>query len=510
MLLTIAGGTINITAAGEAIKANASSVAYLEDSTLTSGTPAEGDGCVLITGGKVTASAGEDAIKAVRNVTISDTADITVTKAQEGIQVSEIIYDTDGTTVLGSVEGEIDINGGTLDITCSEDGIQCGTGNVVITAGNITVNSTMDCIQGENITNISGGTFDLTAYGGAPETVSESNPEAADSCKGVKAGNLVYISGGTFDIDTYDDAIHSNNTVRILGGNITAASGDDGVHGDCYLYITDDADINVTKSYEGIEAAKIYVQGGETRVVSSDDGANAAGDEPTGEALDLTTATLSSVGSIELFAGPGGTGGPNWGGEDSSTYGYLEVSGGLLYIEAEGDGFDSNGDGLISGGTVLVNGPTSGGNGVFDVGDNGNTLKVTGGIVIGAGTSDMAVTPTSSTNSKYYVVTSSSSSSGGRPGQPGSPTSSGFSSQSAGKAFKLTDSSGNEIVTYVPSKSYSWVFVSTPDMANGSYTLNYGGSVSGGEWIGNYAGTYGLVTGGTYSGSSTLTLTAKQ
>lgn len=512
MLLTIAGGTINITAAGEAIKANASSVAYLEDSTLTSGTPAEGDGCVLITGGKVTASAGEDAIKAVKNVTISDTADITVTKAQEGIQVSEIIYDTDGTTVLCSVEGEIDINGGTLDITCSEDGIQCGTGNVVITAGNITVNSTMDCIQGENITNISGGTFDLTAYGGAPETVSESNPEATDSCKGVKAGNLVYISGGTFDIDTYGDAIHSNNTVRILGGNITAASGDDGVHGDCYLYITDNADINVTKSYEGIEAAKIYVQGGETRVVSSDDGANAAGDEPTGEALDLTTATLSSVGSIELFAGPGGTGGPNWGGEDSSTYGYLEVSGGLLYIEAEGDGFDSNGDGVISGGTVLVNGPTSGGNGVFDVGDNGNTLKVTGGIVIGAGTSDMAVTPTSSTNSQYYVVTSSRSSSGGGMGgpgqQPGSSTSGSLSSQSAGKVFKLTDSSGNEIATYVPSKSYSWVLVSTPDMASGSYTLNYGGSVSGGTYTGK--DNYGLVTGGTYSGSSTLTLTATQ
>ena len=48
-----------------------------------------------------------------------------------------------------------------------------------------------------------------------------------------------------------------------------------------YLYITDNADINITKSYEGIEAAKIYVQGGKTYIVSTDDGANAAGDEPT-------------------------------------------------------------------------------------------------------------------------------------------------------------------------------------------------------------------------------------
>ena len=80
--------------------------------------------------------------------------------------------------------------------------------------------------------------------------------------------------------------------------------------------------------------AKIYVQGGKTYIVSTDDGANAAGDEPTENAI-----TLSSD-DIAEFAGPGGFGGggnqgPNWGGEDSSSYGYLEISGGLLYIEAD-------------------------------------------------------------------------------------------------------------------------------------------------------------------------------
>ena len=255
--------------------------------------------------------------------------------------------------------------------------------------------------------------------------------------------------------------------------------------------------------------AKIYVQGGKTYIVSTDDGANAAGDEPTENAI-----TLSSD-DIAEFAGPGGFGGggnqgPNWGGEDSSSYGYLEVSGGLLYIEAEGDGFDSNGDGVITGGIVLVNGPTSGGNGVFDVGDNNNTLTITGGIVIGAGTSDMAVTPTKATNSQYYVVASGSSSSGGGGGFGGhssSSSSSGFSTQATGKAFKLTDSSGNEIVTYVPSKQYSWVLVSTPEMSSGTYTLNYGGSVTGGTFTN---GNYGLVTDGAYSGSSTISLSAKQ
>ncbi|MDO5399096.1 MAG: carbohydrate-binding domain-containing protein [bacterium] len=501
-LLTITGGTINITAAGEAIKSNASSIEYLEDSTVSE-TPADGNGCILITGGTINISAGEDGIKAVKNITVNGSADITITNALEGIQVNEIIYASDETTVLGSVEGSINIDGGTLNITCSEDGIQCGTGNVTITDGSLTINSQQDCIQSENITNISGGEFDLTSYGGAPQNVSASNPEAADSCKGVKAANLVYISGGEFNINTYDDAIHSNHTVRISGGGITAATGDDGIHGDSYLYITDSADINITKSYEGIEAAEIYISGGETRVVSSDDGANAAGEKPADSAYDIGTASEQSA---ELLAGPGGSqwggsSGPNWGGEDTSSYGYLEVSGGLLYIEAEGDGFDSNGSGLISGGTVLINGPTSGGNGVFDIGDNsGDTLTITGGTIIGAGTSDMAVTPDSAT--QYYVVTSSSSGGPGRPGQQ----SSGFSQQSAGKAFKLTNQSGDEIITYVPSKSYSWVFISTPEMTNGTYTLNYGGSVSDGSFIGK--DPYGIVTGGTYSGSSSCTLNA--
>lgn len=499
MLLEITGGTLNINAAGEALKANASSIA--------DGTVADGDGCVLISGGTITASAGEDGIKAVKNVTING-GSTTITKAEEGIQVNEVIYTDDTeTTVSAYVEGTINITDGTVNITSSEDGIQCGTGDIEIAGGDITVNSQLDGIQAEYMLNIGGGTFNVTTHGGTSGSSTE------DSCKGLKAGQLIYITDGTFNINSYDDAIHSNHTVRIKGGNITAASNDDGVHGDCYLFISDSADINVTTSYEGIEAAKIYIQGGITRVVSSDDGANAAGDEPSDSPYDISEVSTTSVENVYLMAGGGWNQGPNQGGEDSSNYGYLEVSGGILYIEAEGDGFDSNGDGLISGGTVIVNGPTSGGNGVFDVGDNGNTLKITGGTVIGAGTSDMAVTPTASTDSQYYVVTSSSSSSGGPGGwggQQDSSSTSGFSSQAAGKAFKLTDSSGNEVVTYVPAKTYAWVLVSTPDMTSGSYTLNYGGSVTGGTWCGSLTGNYGLVTGGTYSGSSSITLTAKQ
>lgn len=492
-LLTINGGEINITADGEALKANASSVEYLEDATAEQ-TPSQGDGCIIIAGGTVTASAGEDGVKAVKGVYINGGA-LTVTKAQEGIQVNEAVYAEDG-TLLGEVEGEIVISGGEVNIKCSEDGIQCGTGNITVTDGTITVDSDQDCIQAEKTADISGGVFKLTAYGGAPATVSANNASAEESCKGLKAGQLLNISGGSFDISTYDDALHSNHTARIGGGVITAASGDDGVHADSFLYITDSADINITKSYEGIEAAEIYVQGGETRIVSVDDGVNGAGDKPTTDAYEA-----------EILAGPGGSGGgswgggPDWGTDDGHDYGYVEVSGGLIYIEAEGDGFDSNGNALISGGTVLINGPTSGGNGVFDVGDS-STLTITGGTVIGAGTSDMAETPSSSSGSQYYVVSTGSSSGGGWGG------SGSMGTQQAGKAFRLTNSSGGEIVTYIPSKSYSWVLISTPDITSGSYTLSYGGTASGGEITGKDG--YGITVGAQYSGSSSLSLSAKK
>ena len=51
------------------------------------------------------------------------------------------------------------------------------------------------------------------------------------------------------------------------------------------------------------------------------------------------------------------------------------------------------------------------------------------------------------------------------------------------------------------------MLVSTPEMSSGTYTLNYGGSVTGGTFTN---GKYGLVTDGTYSGSSTISLSAKQ
>ena len=55
--------------------------------------------------------------------------------------------------------------------------------------------------------------------------------------------------------------------------------------------------INITKSYEGLEGAQIYIYSGTYRVIASDDGINSAGD---------TTEDCDDFGGN---AGPGGNNG---------------------------------------------------------------------------------------------------------------------------------------------------------------------------------------------------------
>lgn len=81
----------------------------------------------------------------------------------------------------------------------------------------------------------------------------------------------------------------------------------------------------------------------------------------------------------------------------NTSSGILNISGGYIFVRAEGDGVDSNGNLNISGGTTIICGPTGGGNGIFDIGDNGSSFNHTGGVFFGIGSSDMAVYPSSKT-----------------------------------------------------------------------------------------------------------------
>ena len=167
--------------------------------------------------------------------------------------------------------------------------------------------------------------------------------------------------------------------------------------------------------------------------MSSDDGLNAAGG---------TDGSGTAGGRDAMFGGQGGM---------SSSGGVITISGGELYLQASGDGIDSNGSIAISGGTVVVNGPVQGDTSVLDF---DSTAVITGGTFIGTGASGMAQTFTSSEQGVISLTAGT---------------------QEAGTLITVTDGSGNTLISYAPELSFNLVILSSPDLVAGeTYTVTVG------------------------------------
>ena len=260
-------------------------------------------------------------------------------------------------------------------------------------------------------------------YGGNSADVSDDTV----STKGIKAGTELVIAGGNITVDSADDAVHSNDTVTVSGGTLTLTAGDDGIHADSEVNISGNCMIDITRAYEGIEGAVINISGGNTSLKSSDDGLNASNGE-----------TQMGMGTF-------------------SDEVQLNISSGVLYVNADGDGLDSNGNMTISGGTVVVDGPTNSGNGALD--SNGD-IKVTGGLVVAAGASGMAECPGNSSTQNSVSATFDTT-------------------LTAGTTVALIGSDGSEIVCFTSAKTFSNIVVSSPDIRDGeTYTFYTGGTFS--------------------------------
>lgn len=399
----------------------------------------------------------------------------------------------------------VKIGDGTFVLTSGTDAIQSsnaedvGRGFVYIAGGDFTLNAGNDGIQAETVLRIDGGTFELVsgggsanastdaggeaqpgwgqwgggpggerpdggapgAMGGAPDATpagTQTVPAAAqqtdaasaqsgDSAKGLKAGSELIVNGGTFDIDSSDDSLHCNGDLTVADGTLRLSSGDDGIHADGSLQIGGGT-VEIAKCYEGIEGLHIDISGGEISLTASDDGLNAAGGNDG--------SSLGGRPGQNSFAGDG----------DAAT---ISISGGVLRVDAAGDGIDSNGSLQISGGTVYVDGPTDGGNGALDCDGSG---EISGGTVVAAGSTGMAMGFTSGSTQGSILCNFPSS-------------------VAAGSEFVLKDSAGNTLVSYTPKKAYQSVAVSCPAMKQGEkYTL-YAGSQTAEVALSSLTATYG-------------------
>ena len=382
---------------------------------------------LVFAGGNITVEAKSAALEGKDSIKVKD-ASLTVTAGTDAIRATN--------TEKTDSKGFVYINSGTLKLTSGNDGIQASS-LIRVDGGSVTATSGSGAENGKTH---SEGNFRMDRFS------SSSDAADADSNKGLKAADNIIINGGTIEINSADDGIHSNNTASVKGGSVKIATGDDGIHADKSVAI-DGGTVDVTKSYEGIEAGEITVNDGKISVVSSDDGFNAGGGNDGNAGRDPMAGDASKK---------------------------LIFNGGYTYVDAQGDGIDSNGSIEVKGGTLLVSGPNNGGNGAID---SGTSATITGGTVIAIGSTGMAESLEGSGQCTLQ---------------------SDIDSQNEGTSCAVVDSSGNVIASLNGTKLYSNVVVSTPALKTGeTYKIICGGTVSG-------ADDHGFASKGSVSGGTTV------
>lgn len=299
---------------------------------------------------------------------------------------------------------------------------------------------------------------------------------------GIKGKDYVDILDGTITVTATKDGIKATNDtdgnrgwVRLSGGTVNISAGDDGFKAERVLEISGGT-LNITRANEGIEAQYINILDGTVNVTSSDDGINASystttttDSTSTESASTSTTQTTQTAQGGQAGQAPaggqapsgtmgqppagGGAGGGMGGG--GSTFEVVDatinISGGTVTVNANGDGIDSNGTATLSGGTLIVNGPFTGGNASLDT--NGNLLL--NGTTVAAGNSgDMFEAPATNSTSGYVKI-------------------SNVSNLSAGTTVQVTDSSGTVVANYkVANSSTTLILVSSSKITKGeSYTV---------------------------------------
>ncbi|MDE6232714.1 MAG: carbohydrate-binding domain-containing protein [Lachnospiraceae bacterium] len=384
---------------------------------------------------------GDVTIKTVENT------DNTITSGIEEV-AEKISEDTNGAAIFAKDDlsitglGKLNVNGyinngiqskdklyiesGEINVVSSNDGIK-GKEGVYAASGNISITSGGDGIQSDANMDISGGSINIISGGGAkdldiwsqnkmpedgvkPEMgempEGEGKPEIGEipddikkleqnestnegnsddiSTKGIKAEGMLSISDGLYTIDSLDDSIHSNKKIEISGGKFTINTGDDGVHADEELSIKS-GQINIEKCNEGLESVNIKIDGGEFKIKSTDDGINAnGGNDNFGGMFKKNSTKNENSNSSESDKSNSGA---------SEETPVITINAGTIYIDAEGDGIDSNGSVYINGGDITVNGSSNGGNSAIDYGlENRGECAVSGGKIVATGYSNMAET----------------------------------------------------------------------------------------------------------------------
>ena len=421
--------------------------------------------------------------------TISDGADYIATGEDDP---DAVVYSKADLTIAG--EGTLKVNGN------HEDGIHTSDG-LVIASGTLEVNAANTGIKGKDYVDILGGTINVTAQQDGIKSTNDTDEgqgwtrlsngtvtvNAGDD--GFKASRVVEISGGSLTVEQSDEGIEAQY-INVSGGDVNVTSADDGMNASLKTSNSESTDSsentsdtanqqqgslpggqqNGTSNQQQQGMGQPPAMSGTSQDGTSQNGASGTAQQqnntqnqgnqnmgqppamPGGNAQDGTSQNGTTgtgqqgMGQPPQGGMPGGGGGGTFEVIDAA----INVSGGHVTVNAEGDGIDSNGVTTLSGGTLIVNGPSQGGNAALDT--NGDLL-LNGATVLSGSTADMFEAPSTNSTSGYLKLTNSS----------------GFEQ---GSTVQVADSSGKVVANYKVTKSnVQLVLVSSSSIVKGqSYT----------------------------------------
>ncbi len=457
-----------------------------------------------IEGGIITLQSAKDGISVNDTFSMSD-GTLNITTAQDGI-ASDSIVDISGGTINITTTGEVtasendfmkrpgqqteqtettsedevsskgikadwlmDISGGTIQVSSTDHALKCSS-DINISGGTLTLNSSVKKgIKGEGNVTIDGGKIDIT-----------------QSTEGIESKKILTINDGEIHINATDDGLNAggqgDKMMMPNGGNFTR--GDQQPNGENSQGTQNNMRPGGHRGPGGMtppqgqenqdnQTPPDFMQGQENNMTppkkpegqendmtppekpQGDPSNMTPPENAQGQENDMTPPERPDNGNMP--AGPGGMFGNSESTEKSSEH-HIQINGGYLYINAKGDGIDSNGSLFIDGGTVIVDGSESNGDSALD---SDGALMCGGGTVIAVGSAGMAEVPNSSSAqnslSIYFGET-----------------------QAAGTLIRVEDSDGNEVLTYSPAKAFSHAVVSSSKLETGkTYRVYVGGNATG-------------------------------
>lgn len=234
--LNITGGTLSITAGGDAVKAS-------PDTGDTENPDTTSLGNVTISGGTLTLNAAADGIQADGDLTISggtfhvktngghttaltdDSASCKGFKAGGALTVAGGTVNVDSADDALHANTDVTISGGTLTLATGDDGVHADNDLVIGARGasststpRINITASYEGLEGTTVT-VYSGDIDVVA--------SDDGVNAASSTLGEHSDKYaISISGGDLYIDAGSDGLDSNNDISMTGGKVEVYGAD--------------------------------------------------------------------------------------------------------------------------------------------------------------------------------------------------------------------------------------------------------------------------------------------